>query len=355
MSVKMSIYGPGKFNHNIPRLNPVEEDNNDENSGDKRQKKVLYQGRSWSEKEEDLPVQPPVPAVAVKENKNMGKVYGDELLYERAHLLFDRLAVLEDKVAQLCVYDTAAWYDKQEYMEDLIQKWQLGGFLFYEGSDIRQDFLIERFKKFTKIPLFLGCHFEHALLLYGRNPKTAFPKVCNDREIIELGKSVMLDQRRHGMQFIYLPEDVDFKSLTDEFSFQIPKELLTFFKKGVRMAEGMIGKERGELLKKTYPLYNKKHELPSGAIIDVLTPLLDQTYQEEAISIRTLHFHALDDVSFSSEDIQAFFQSHDDLLMIRNNVHEVIEKICTEVREGRIQEGDLDRKVMRILLMKARI
>ncbi|MFZ0565938.1 MAG: hypothetical protein WAM28_07125, partial [Chlamydiales bacterium] len=138
MKKKLMIYGPD-YRFPVERVQPVERDLDDSHQqGRNKKKRVLYQGRSWIEKEEDLPVQPSRSSSnsPAAEKGASGRVYADQVLLEQAQRLFRRLMTLEEKVSQLCFLETQSIYDTQlqHDVELLIQTWQIGGLLFKAGN-----------------------------------------------------------------------------------------------------------------------------------------------------------------------------------------------------------------------------
>jgi len=144
------INGPHLSQH-INRIQPVDGDRADDQPDERKRRRVLYQGRAWAETEEELPVQ---PAQATLSTPTKGKprtsagIFANPLLLERAQALLRLMTTLEEKVAQLCFYETDAVYDAalQHEVELLIQTWQIGGVLFKKGDYKRQSYLIENNK-----------------------------------------------------------------------------------------------------------------------------------------------------------------------------------------------------------------
>lgn len=333
----MSIQGPTPYDP-LYRVQPVDKDREDEGKQEQRRRRVQYQGRAWAESEEGLPLQPNLPetSVAQDETPQFG-TFANKRLLERAHALFAQFSTLEEKVAQLCFITADASYspDSQELVEWLIQVWQVGGLLFTQGTYKRQSYLIERFQELAKTQLLIGNDFIQGLSFYfqGELPETMFQEKITEQRFLDLGKAVMAQNRRIGIHFQFDRERGSGKKLA------MTAEQARAFCKGIRYAGGFIGRE-------------KQKEQPTAKSPGLGSALTEQQVQE-TIGIRMLHFYDLENNNLTTEGLkQALSGQHDALIVDAKQAAATIKMLCSQVRAGEIQESEIDRHVMRILMTK---
>jgi hypothetical protein len=341
----MSIYRSGQYSQ-IRGLQPVDANHNDDRR-EHQKKKSFYQGRAWTESEEDLPMQQIVPKEAKQERPAMG-MYCDQLILERAKKYFDCLTTLEDRIAQLCFFEIEANYneERQYQTELMIQKGELGGILFTNGDYKRQSYLIEHFQSLAKVPLLMGNDFEHGLSFYFQaDLPLSFPEM-EERRLSDLGKAVMVQNRKMGVHF-------QFDRQRSEKKFSLAEAQSRAFRKGIRDAHGIVGWER-TVERKPFSLSSKKTIPPLSLLLGpLMTSVFGVDQVQDTVGVRTLNFLDFTRNDFIEElfIIDAFKSSHDAFLL-SNNVATVIEKIAKAVRQGKIKEEELERRVMKILILK---
>lgn len=333
------LNGP-QFNQFIDRIDPIDKDRSDDQQDERKKRRVLYQGRAWAETEEDLPVQPtqPKPPYCSKQRVSMG-VYADRVLLERATALLSQMTTLEEKIAQLCFYETEAVYDaeKQHEIELLIQTWQFGGILFKRGEYKREAYLIERYQEISKTALLIANDFLHGLSFYLQGD-TLIVEELPEQRLSDLGKAVMVQNRRLGVH-IQLDQEREEKKIN------LSEKQSQGFRRGVREARGIVGKERIDPTKKNRVLPSKGN-----------FPLLDRSELQiqEMIGYKTLTFF---DVTKQKEELEGTllqaFRDNFDLFLLKGNIGEAIRTLCKLVRTGKIREEELDKRIMKILIIKA--
>lgn len=337
------IFGP-QFNPYIDRVQPIDKDPSDDPQDRRRRRRVLYQGRAWAEKEEELPVQPSQPTSSTpvrKRAKSSAHVYADRELLERAQALLNRMTTLEEKVAQLCFFETDAIYDTalQHEVELMLQTWQIGGVLFRKGNYKRQTYLIERYQEVSKTALLIANDFLHGLSFYFQGdqlPKEDLP----EQRFSDLGKAVMVQNRRLGVHIQFDQE----RTLT---KLPMTSKQKQGFRRGVREALGIVGKkEKGD--PSDNPL-NKSHSSKKGF------PILEhsQLQAQETIGFKTLTFFDVTTQHSLEESLLKAFDNHYDVFLLKGHVSEVIRSLCKLVRTGKIREEELDRRIMKVLIIKS--
>lgn len=320
----MSVNRPGDYRLQTHRFEPIDKQNDEEKEEGKK-KKVSYQGRSWQEEDEELPVAPNTPAL-----KPTGRsVYADQALLERAENLLKGFVTLEEKVAQICFISTEAFYDRdhQSYMEKLIQKFQIGGVLFTKGEFRRQSYLIERYQELAKRPLLIGNSFLHGLSFYFQG-EIPFEKLAtfDERKSSDLGKAVVFQNKKLGCQFQY------------ECSCQeIGERQSRSFRNGIREARGIVAKctSNRKLLNLEPPDPSKKNFFSSDNV-------------QEAFGLRTINFLSV----MAIDKLLDAFQNPYDAFLFNENIEDAIELLANYIRIGLLKEADLDKRVLKVLLLK---
>jgi hypothetical protein len=331
------------------RIDPLERKHNEEDdAGEKRKKKVAYKGRSWAEGEEDLPVQPQGQlALEAGEKKGMG-VYADQAQLEKAEKLLARFPTLEEKVGQLCFLQTEACYDLevQQEVEKLIQVWRLGGLLFVRGEFRRQSYLIERYQEVSSVPLMIGNDFLHGLSFYfqGEIPMASIEKM-DERRSSDLGKAVVFQNRRLGVHFQF---DRELKQENEKGTVILNDAQARSFRNGIREAHGIVGKEK---------VRNNKvsHSAKMNQAAPFLTTLVGAEHVQEAFGLRTINFLDLtgpgqDDLL--EQKIEEALQNPFEAILLKERSSQVLQLFTQSVRNGKIKESDLDRKLVKVLLLK---
>lgn len=119
---------------------------------------------------------------------------------------------LEEKVGQLLM--VAAYSNKNEAyygdLEDKIQKYHLGGLIFFQGNAIQQGILTNRYQRISKKPLLIGIDAEWGLGMR-LDETVSFPKqitlgaVENAKVIEEMGREIGLQCKRLGIHINFAP------------------------------------------------------------------------------------------------------------------------------------------------------
>ncbi len=321
------ILGP-QYSHHMNRVQPVDPDRQEGDQRDGKKKRVQYQGRAWAESEEDLALQPtipqPVPQPATTRREPSG-VYADRVLLDRAHRMFQKLTTVEEKAAQLCFLVTDAVYDAhmQREVELLIQTWQIGGILFHKGEYRRQAYLVERYQQVSKTPLLMANDFRHGLSFYLQGDE--LPKdPISEQHFSDLGKAVMAQNRRLGIH-------VQFDRARGSHSIEMSEEQAKAFRKGVRNAHGIVGKEKSVMqhescaptAKGGFPLLTTKDGSP-----------FTEYQVQETISFKTLTFFdaaAIETEHLETELLGAFKQLYD-VFLFSGNISAAISAIVNLCR-----------------------
>lgn len=361
----MSIYRSGDFSH-ISRIQRVEGDPSEDHSDPKKRKKVLYNGRLWSESDEDLPIDsamlnPPKDKELVRGNS---QIYADKMILEQAKKLLEKFTTLEEKIASFCFLIAEANYSSstQEELEYAVLKHQIAGVLFTKGDFKRQSYLIDYLKGLTKCPLLFGNDFFHGLSFYfeGELPTDTL-EVMDEKQFADLGKAVASQNRHLGVHFQFdrpLVEDKQIK-ISDKHS--------VAFRKGIRDAKGVVGKEKKETGKTTYSQSSKKVTsfkpsyislLNNGVTLsnNSLTSFFSEQIISETMGLRTIEFSNFpvlpQNISLEKWVLDLFSKSFDGLLCSYSSLNQIVEIISRLVDEGEISREEIDKKVFRILLFK---
>jgi hypothetical protein len=344
------IYGP-QYNPNIRRVQPVDPDRQDEPK-DGRRRRVEHLGRAWEETDHnDLPLQPSIPQTPspTRTQQVTAGVYADQVLLEKAHAFFSQLTTIEEKAAQLCFLMTESIYDAsmQQAAELLIQTWQIGGILFHKGDYRRQAYLIERYQEVSKTPLLMANDYLHGLSFYFQGD--VFPKhFIQEQHFTDLGKAVMVQNRRLGVQIQFDRERQRDKFVMDERQAKA-------FRKGIRGAHGIVGKEKAERQQESYA-HSIKNPFSLHGLTEKPFSAFTEYQVQETIGFKTLTFYdatLLDKEILEQELFHAFKQLYDVILLAQQNCVEGIRMIARLVRSNKIKEEVLDRHVLKALIIKS--
>ncbi len=128
--------------------------------------------------------------------------------------VFDQLnqMTLDEKVGQLFMIRAQSNWGKKDldYVETLIKKYNVGGLAFFKGSALKQIELTKRYRKLSKIPLFIAMDSEWGLGMR-LNDAISYPKqltlgaIRNNRLIYEMGYEIGEQLNRIGVNFSYSP------------------------------------------------------------------------------------------------------------------------------------------------------
>lgn len=333
----------------VNRIQPIDKDPADDQQDGGQKRKALYKGRSWEERDEDLPVQPSIPAEPPPEKTRRpasSGVYANRVLLERARAAFCHLTTLEEKVAQLCFLETEAFYDTplQHDVELLIQAWQLGGILFKKGDYKRQGYLIEHYQNVSKTRLLIANDFLHGLSFYLQGDSLSF-ETLSEQRCSDLGKAVMVQNRRLGVHVQLDRERSGQKSSMSE-------KQAKSFRKGIRDAQGIVGKEKGVEPADFYS-HTAKSAMPFLSLAESPSHL-PELQMQSTISFKALTYFDSAAQSLTEELLLTAYKNHYDFFLFSGkSIPEAIRMFCKLIRAGKIREEELDRSVMRILVIKA--
>lgn len=370
----MTVSRPGDCNH-VDRIQPVHGDHSeDDQQNRKRKKKVVWQGRSYTEKDDDLPINSATIEQSSKNRAHPEKLdkpkespalYTDKMILEQARSRLLQFTTLEEKVASLCIMEVEATYDPllQEELELAVQRDQIGGILFSKGEFKRQAYLIEHLQNLAMTPLLFGNDFFHGLSFYfeGNVPFDTLQNKMDEKRFADLGKAVVAQNRRLGVHFQF-----DRPLYSHGLNIMISEENIQAFRKGIRDAKGIVGKEKKQNSKPSYSQSSKKTasftppafikgNLDPFNFETTLAPLLNEQVISETVGLRNLEFLDLTKIQANRNIdeflIEAFSHSFDAILLSQG-IPETIAHICRLVRSGQIQEEEIDKKALRILLVK---
>lgn len=332
----------------VNRVQPVDKDRADDQQDGKHKKKVHYNGRSWKEGEEDLPLQPSIPVEAPPEKMRRpasSGVYANRVLLERARSIFLQLTTLEEKVAQLCFLEMEAFYntDLQQDAELLIQAWQVGGILFTKGDYKRQGYLIEHYQNVSKTPLLFANDFLLGLSFYLQGDIFLCDSMTEQRSS-DLGKAIMAQNRRLGVHI-----QLDRERHAQKMS--MSEKQAKAFRKGIRDAQGIVGREKGGEQSDFYS-HTAKSALPFLSFAEAPI-ILSELQLQETISFKALTYFDATDKPLTEELLLQAFKGLFDIYFFSQNISEAIRMFCKLIRSNKIREEELDRRVMRVLIIKS--
>lgn len=366
------IFGP-QYSH-IQKILPIDPNQQDDQK-EERKRKVRYQGRDWSEEEEEASysvkqaLSQQAPAVAKQRAASPAKMHNKEpSQLEKGQTLLKGLTTLEEKAAQLCFLVAEAIYDTegQREIEKLIQVWQFGGILFTGGQFLRQGYLIKKYQEFAKTKLIFANEFTHALALY-LNPKEALiseeDRFDREKEIgasqlelalknlkgtkspfHELGRQVMLMNRQLGVHLQFMSDSGNplFLNVTDA------KEL----RQGIREAGGIVGRHKKDFLQTHSSASIQVNQISFFANSEGQKTYLKHTIQE-TVNFKSLVFFDLTSSSSDEKILDAFEQQYDLFLVSKENLGEIIKTIARLVQSGKISEETLNRYLLKALTLKS--
>ncbi len=119
---------------------------------------------------------------------------------------------LDDKIAQLIM--VAAYSNRDEEhnseIDHLIQKFQIGGLIFFQGGPVRQANLTNRYQKISKVPLLIAIDGEWGLAMRLDSTIT-YPRqmslgaIQNDALIYQMGYDIGIQCKRMGIHINFAP------------------------------------------------------------------------------------------------------------------------------------------------------
>jgi beta-glucosidase-like glycosyl hydrolase/CubicO group peptidase (beta-lactamase class C family) len=147
-----------------------------------------------------------VKSQTLKQDKN------DDLTPKKwADSILNKLTV-DQKIGQL--FMIAAYSNKDEkhvlFIEDLIQKYELGGLIFMQGTPIKQAELTNRYQQKSKIPLLIGFDGEWGLSMrlkesYQYPWNMTLGAIRDNNLIEEFGKQLGIQHKRIGVHVNFAP------------------------------------------------------------------------------------------------------------------------------------------------------
>ena len=324
----MNVFGPYNLPSPSHRIQPVDDKPDQESAEEKRRRRAKHGGRTWNRREK-ADVEPTFADIREDEAHSLFETGSNEELFEQ-------LTTLEEKVAQLCFYQTEAVYDTsvQQHVELLIQAWQIGGLVFTKGQYKRQAYLIERYQELSKTPLLIGNDLLHGLSFYfeGDVPE------LEQKRFSDLGKAVMGLNRRLGVNFQLDRDCAGSGPLLLE-------EQRRLFRSGIRQAQGIVGRLRPPL-RQTESRSSKAH-----AVKPSLESLLS-AQPHDFVGSRQLTFLDLSEDQIYEEKLVKAFKEPYDVLVFGANIQDAIRMISKAVKSGRIAEAEIDRRLLKVLALK---
>jgi len=322
--------------------------NYEEHHDGRKRRKVSYQGRTWGESEEELPVQP--TSAPLEERTKIPHVYADQVILEKAHKLYETFTTIEDKVAGLFFYETVAYYDMQcqKEVERVIDTWRVGGLLFTKGDYKRQLYLVEHYQKLTQIPFLVGNDFVHSLSYYFQDdsPQEWGIDKIDVKYFSDLGRAAVFQNRRLGVHF-QLTEKRNGGAFFTHFP--LSEAHLKAFRKGIRDAHGIIGLF-GDENKKFTSLSLERSNLSSLFSKDSLGGEINEVFSLKAITFFDLTSCSMEE---AKERLGAAFQHNFyDAFLCSLLQSELIDFVVQCIKEGRIQEKDIEKRLTKVLALK---
>lgn len=334
----MSTYGSGDISAFRPdRVLPIGDNNQDDEQ--KRKRKALYQGRTWTEKEEERSLPIPPHDDKPREKEIPSHIYANRLLLEKAKKILLEWPTLEEKCAQLCFLELEANYDseKQQQLISLVQMGEVGGLLFSKGDFRRESYLVETLQDLSKFPLLIGNDFLQGLSFYFQRECTP-DQLANMSEIhlCDLAKAVVFQNRKLGVQLQLVREG----SLLSQKGFVLDKECIKAFANGIREAHGIVGREKK----------SQAFEPPVASASFALHP----SQVQEVFSLRTLYFLDFTKETEKSleEMIMASFKQTFDILLISDKQAKASSAMATLVQKGKISLAEIEKRLLKVILLK---
>jgi hypothetical protein len=309
---------------NIQSIYRIHSIDSDTHQGEERQKRrTRYQGREWMENEQDeiglLPVAP------VAETKK--ELYPD--VPEAALQLFQTLTTLEEKLAQLCFFETKAFYEPhfQKEAESMILSSQVGGLFFSEGELRREEFLIRHYQKISKTPLLFAHSFALSLSYFFPylEKSAAFEKL----QFSEIGRKMAEEIAALGVRV----------QLDDE---RLTPSQQAAFRYGVKQGHGIVGSLKTAIksVKSFIPISSSSQ------------PLFSDHKIQDAVGRKNLTFLILNEEEDLREQLLKWYQEHYDALLIQGSPQECFRILKELLLAGKIREELIDMRILKILSIK---
>ncbi|NGX62184.1 MAG: hypothetical protein K940chlam9_01678 [Chlamydiae bacterium] len=317
------VYGPDFSMSEIPRIQPVDGDRpDDEREEQKSKRRVLYQGRAWGEKDEELPVQP--TATLPEPNPTSSHHFSEKERVVNRKSYLTQFTTIEEKCAKLCFLETKALYDLslQRNTEILIQTWQIGGILFTQGEETRQRYLIQEYRALSKTSLLVANDFLYSLSLLGQGDSLA------SLSFSELGEAVGEKNAQMGV-------DIQLDWERKNRSTSLKEEEQEEFCRGLRKKRGTAGKKHGN-----------ESRSNSRSSSTTATSVLEMPIN---LGVKTITFFDATQAITTESLLEAYQEGTDTFVVNEEKLRVVISYLAHLVRTGKISEEDLDRRLLKLL------
>jgi beta-N-acetylhexosaminidase len=317
----------------------------------------------------------------------------------------------EQKIAQLMIIRAHSNLGEKHVQEvtSLISKYNVGGLCFFQGGPVRQARLTNTYQKLAKTPLMICIDGEWGLGMR-LDSVINFPRqlmmgaVPDAKLIYDFGKAVGLQCKRIGIQVNYAP-DIDINNNPDnpvinDRSFGEDKYKVALY--GVQYMKGMqdvgvmacakhfpghgdvavdshfdlpiINKTRAQL--DSLELYPFRELIKAGVgsmmIAHLYIPAIDTTAnQATSLSKKNVTGLLRNELGYNGltftdalemQGVTKFYPSGEasvqsliagnDMLCLPGDVPSTIQKIAEALKAGRLNQAEVDEKVMKVLLSK---
>lgn len=319
---------------------------------------------------------------------------------------------LEEKIAQLMMVAAYSNRDEQHFIEvsELIQKYKIGGLIFFQGGPVRQVNLTNRYQKLSKIPLLIAIDGEWGLAMR-LDSTISYPKqmslgaIQNNALIYQMGYDIGMQCKRMGIHINFAPvADVNnnpANPVINYRSFGENPELVAT--KAQKYAEGLQDAgviatakhfpghgdtnadshyslpvirhsvERLDSIELLPFRYMIDRGLPSVMAAHLSIPSLDtSTNLASSLSPKIINELLRNKLQFNGliftdalnmKGVSGYFKPGDaelmaflagnDILLMPGDVPKAIAAIKKEIKKGNVTEAQLDARVRRVLLAKA--
>jgi len=317
----------------------------------------------------------------------------------------------DERIAQLFMVAAYSNKDKVHVKEvkDLVDKYKIGGLIFFQGGPVRQAMLANCYQSCSKVPLLISIDGEWGLAMR-LDSTTKFPRqmtlgaIQNDSLIYDMGVEIARQTKRMGMQINFAP-DIDINNnplnpVIGNRSFGENKNNVA--KKGMMYMKGMqdnkvlacgkhfpghgdtdsdshktlptIKSSRARL--DTLELYPFKELIAQGLgsmmVAHLSIPALDTTPNQASTLTKSIVTGLLKDTlgfkgliftdALNMKGVSKFYKSGEvevkaliagnDVLLFPEDVPTGIKEVKAAVERGEISQQEIDKRCMKILLVK---
>lgn len=329
----MNISGPidSRF-----RVDPIDEKRERQDREGKQRQKREYRGRSFEQQDGEEK-----PLLAMPKESTQSPAHDslliDKKLIQQANTYLDQLVSLESKVAQLLLLETQASY-QPEIMNDhgrLLRRWQVGGVLFTRGSYDREKYLIEYYQGCSKLPLIVGDELGHSLSLFFEKEQE---QPLSLRHCRDWGKTLMGQNKKLGVHFLLDREGSEIEGFNHEQKSSL--------RSGVRESKGLIARNLvpSEGVSSLQPFINAPFFPGVGKATN---------FCRQFIGIRTLFISEVREITYEMI-VQTFHQGFEAFL-VKDQISVVMDFLIRAVNEGKISEEQVQKRVLKLLALKAHL